>query len=303
MSRLKTEANDISDSDEGNKSTIEEYLDKRDDKPNPEPIHPQRKNFCKNIKDESQRFFLLHAIVIQVLSVEAYKRIDWIKVAKDIGLEGPKSNDTANNLFQNTWKPLHGGKGFLEDKRSTAEENLALNSELDLESKLILSFSRCSPKNVYLLLAMIDELAGHLQRPRVSWTRIAPKLGWSLESGPRRAFVRLWGKYMKIHYPDLVPEKNQSRAEKMAEWVTNMHSFDNGEDDEEPPPPYEKDDSSAIKTEQQNKEADCEMMDLVPGESEPKEEYRRADTREVAGEPLHDPSCWEKGRDLKTRGK
>ncbi|KAF8858303.1 hypothetical protein BDZ45DRAFT_690237 [Acephala macrosclerotiorum] len=250
MTKAKVEKHDTSTSENGDlhddpnaEQAYDDYeiLDKN-------TIHLQRRN--RYISNESYRFFLFHAILDQVLSVEAYKKINWVEIAKATGTGGPKSSHAANNDFNATWKSLHSGRRFLQDKEAKLEQNL--------------TFSRCDIQHVHLLLAIIDELVGHAQKPKAGLTELAVKLGRSSEAQPRQMFVRLWEKYLRIQYPDLCPEKKNSRAKKMDEWIVHMHSFDNGDDDEEPPPPYEKHDSNTSKTGQQNAGVDSEIIDLLP---------------------------------------
>ncbi|CZR64972.1 uncharacterized protein PAC_14872 [Phialocephala subalpina] len=248
---MESEDLDASDYD----SSARESLDERHDNLHENTLCLPRQNLF--VKNESYRFFLFHAVLDQVLSVDAYKKISWVKIAK-------KDKTSSAELELNSGSDLG------------LDLDLHLDMGLDSNSESESVFSYCSTKHVNLLLAIIDALA-------------AVKLGQSTESRARQIFDTLWEKYMKIHYPDLIPQKKISRAEKMDEWVADMHSFDNGDDDEEPSPPYKKHDSSKSKTEQQNTELDPEMTDLLPKvggddvvaeESETEEEDTGAEGRE-----------------------
>ncbi|KAE8448604.1 hypothetical protein EG329_009029 [Mollisiaceae sp. DMI_Dod_QoI] len=254
MSEAKAKKHDLSESEDNNShdedSSTEESLDDYGDNPGQEASCPQRKKYSPRIKDESRRFFLFHAIFDQVLSIEAYRRIDWVKIAAEAGFEGLVPSQNAYNLFHNSWKALHGGTSFVQGRENKGET----------ES----SFSRSDGRHVHLLLAIIDHISGRAQKPTAKWEDVVRKLGLCSAGAAGQRFCRLWKKYKNLPEPDSFTGEASSRSDKMEEYFAYMESFDDGDDDEEPRPLYELHDSSGSKTERQDAVSQTMAMDLVP---------------------------------------
>lgn len=202
-----------------------------------------RRSLPRSFKYESRKFFLYHAILDQVLSLDDYQTIDWTKIAKTVGYNGCDTVKRTKTLFDETWRVFHGGRTL--KRRRTARPSIAIvNSVVPrLPFTRTVTVTAGTPgsitKQVHLLLAMIDELSGKQNRPVGKWTKLASELGYNSESGPRKMFNRLWGKYLKIARPEACIRAKKTTSEKMDEWSAYMQSLDDGDDDEEPLPPYE----------------------------------------------------------------
>ncbi|KUJ16341.1 uncharacterized protein LY89DRAFT_669863 [Mollisia scopiformis] len=189
------------------------------------------------IKDESFRFFILHAILDQVLSIEGHHRIDWIKVSEDVGYKGQNPSTCSKKVFAATWKALHR-RSFVQDKKSKIDT---------VEAPPEYVFERC---------------VGNGREATVNWAKLAETLGNSSEKGERDVFNRMWNKYWGKD-----PHKTTA-YEKMDEYYAYIKNFDQGHDDEEPgyppPPPYEDIESQNNGIKHPETANDGEAMELVP---------------------------------------
>lgn len=177
------------------------------------------------------------AVLDQVLSMDTFEIINWTKVADRIGYTGPGAHILAKRYFLDKWIARNGATSVEREPRGALS------------------------KHAHLLLAMLDDLSGRLDRPRGKWTRLALQLGNKTECAPRKLFGLLWQKYLRITRPEACIPATKTRGQKMDEWIADMQSYDDGDDDEEPLPSYEEYDSreSSTKSQVESMDSDSEI--------------------------------------------